>query len=157
MPQRQCDGGERHMEYDNEMAVSFKAIGENEAFARTVVSAFILGLDPCVREMNDIKTAVSEAVTNSIIHGYDNKEGIVRMWCGICQATVYIEVTDEGKGIEDIALAMEPLYTGRPDMERSGLGFTIMQSFMDDVKVESAVGKGTRVFMVKEIGKPEQE
>jgi len=146
------------MEYDNEMEVSFKAAGENEAFARTVVCAFILGLDPCIRDMNDIKTAVSEAVTNSIIHGYfGSKSGCVRLWCGISKTTVYIEVADDGKGIENIPLAMEPLYTGRPDMERSGLGFTIMQSFMDDVKVESAVGKGTRVFMSKQLGRAEQE
>ncbi len=140
------------MDYDNEMTLSFRAVSDNEKFARLAVSAFALQLDPAVSELTEIKTAVSEAVTNSIIHAYDNCEGIVNIWCGLKENFIYIEISDSGKGIENIETAVQPLFTTKPEEERSGLGFTIMQSFMDDMKVESAVGKGTKVTMEKKIG-----
>lgn len=140
------------MDYDNEMTLSFRAVSDNEKFARLAVSAFALQLDPAVSELTEIKTAVSEAVTNSIIHAYDNCEGIVNIWCGLKENFIYIEISDRGKGIENIETAVQPLFTTKPEEERSGLGFTIMQSFMDDMKVESAVGKGTKVTMEKKIG-----
>ena len=140
------------MDYDNEMTLSFRAVSDNEKFARLAVSAFVLPLDPAVSELTEIKTAVSEAVTNAIIHAYDNCEGIVNIWCGLKENFIYIEISDSGKGIENIETAVQPLFTTKPEEERSGLGFTIMQSFMDDMKVESAVGKGTKVTMEKKIG-----
>lgn len=140
------------MDYDNEMTLSFKAVSNNEKFARLAVSAFALQLDPAVSELTEIKTAVSEAVTNAIIHAYDNREGIVNVWCGLKENFIYIEISDNGKGIENIETAVQPLFTTKPDEERSGLGFTIMQSFMDNMKVESVVGKGTKVAMEKKIG-----
>ena len=140
------------MDYDNEMTLSFRAVSDNEKFARLAVSAFALQLDPAVSELTEIKTAVSEAVTNAIIHAYDNCEGIVNIWCGLKENFVYIEISDSGKGIENIETAVQPLFTTKPEEERSGLGFTIMQSFTDNMKVESAVGKGTKVTMEKKIG-----
>ncbi len=140
------------MDYDNEMTLSFRAVSNNEKFARLAVSAFALPLDPAVSELTEIKTAVSEAVTNAIIHAYDNCEGIVNVWCGLKENFIYIEISDSGKGIENIETAVQPLFTTKPEEERSGLGFTIMQSFMDNMKVESAVGKGTKVTMEKKIG-----
>lgn len=140
------------MDYDNEMTLSFRAVSDNEKFARLAVSAFVLPLDPAVSELTEIKTAVSEAVTNAIIHAYDNCEGIVNIWCGLKENFVYIEISDSGKGIENIETAVQPLFTTKPEEERSGLGFTIMQSFTDNMKVESAVGKGTKVTMEKKIG-----
>ncbi len=140
------------MDYDNEMTLSFRAVSANESFARVSVAAFALQLDPAVSEITEIKTAVSEAVTNSIIHAYDNSSGIVHIWCGCLQNRLYIEITDNGKGIENVNEAMEPLYTSKPEQERSGLGFTIMESFMDKMEVYSEVGKGTKVVMEKNIG-----
>ncbi len=140
------------MDYDNEMTLSFRAVSANESFARVSVAAFALQLDPAVSEITEIKTAVSEAVTNSIIHAYDNSSGIVHIWCGCSQNRLYIEITDNGKGIENVNEAMEPLYTSKPEQERSGLGFTIMESFMDKMEVYSEVGKGTKVVMEKNIG-----
>ncbi len=137
--------------YDNEMKVEFLSKPENESFARITIAAFIAQLDPTIDEVSDIKTAVSEAVTNSIIHAYDNENGIVKMSAKIFNNNLEIEVEDSGKGIEDINLAMKPLYTSKPNMERSGMGFTIMESFMDSVKVESSLGFGTRVVMKKKI------
>ena len=137
--------------YDNEMKVEFLSKPENESFARITIAAFIAQLDPTIDEVSDIKTAVSEAVTNSIIHAYDNENGIVKMSAKIFNNNLEIEVEDSGKGIEDINLAMKPLYTSKPNMERSGMGFTIMESFMDSVKVESSLGFGTRVVMEKKI------
>ena len=140
------------MDYDNEMTLSFRAVSANESFARVSVAAVALQLDPAVSEITEIKTAVSEAVTNSIIHAYDNSSGIVHIWCGCLQNRLYIEITDNGKGIENVNEAMEPLYTSKPEQERSGLGFTIMESFMDKMEVYSEVGKGTKVVMEKNIG-----
>ena len=124
--------------YDNEMKLEFVSKSNNESFARITVAAFAAQLDPTIEEISDIKTAVSEAVTNCIIHGYEDKEGI-------------IEISDSGKGIENIEMAKEPLYTSKPDLERSGMGFTIMESFMEDVRVESIVGLGTKVTMKNSI------
>ncbi len=137
--------------YDNEMKLEFSSKTCNEAFARITVAAFVSQLDPTIDELSDIKTAVSEAVTNSIIHGYDNDEGKVTITSKIFANTVEIEITDNGKGIENVELARRPLYTSKPNMERSGMGFTIMESFMDEVKVESALGLGTKVTMKKKI------
>ena len=137
--------------YDNEMRLEFLSKSSNEAFARIAVAAFASQLDPTIEEIADIKTAVSEAVTNSIIHGYENKEGIVRLHCMIKDNNIIIEVSDAGIGIEDINIAKEPLYTSKPNLERSGMGFTIMQSFMDELNVESVLNLGTKVTMRKAI------
>ena len=137
--------------YDNEMKLEFVSKTNNEAFARIAVAAFVSQLDPTIDELSDIKTAVSEAVTNSIIHGYENEEGIVKITAKLFGNNVEIEVSDNGKGISNIEEARKPLYTSKPNMERSGMGFTIMESFMDYVTVESAVGLGTKVTMKKKI------
>jgi stage II sporulation protein AB (anti-sigma F factor) len=133
----------------NEMKLEFLSKSSNEAFARVVAAAFASQLDPTLEELADIKTAVSEAVTNAIIHGYENKQGIIKMVCRLYEKSVEIEISDEGKGIEDIEQAMQPLYTSKPDMERSGMGFTVMESFMDVVKVHSKPGEGTTVILIK--------
>lgn len=137
--------------YENEMRLEFESKSDNEAFARISVAAFVASLDPTIEEISDIKTAVSEAVTNSIVHGYENSEGIVKLICKITGNTVTIEISDNGKGIENIEEARKPLYTSKPDLERSGMGFTIMESFMDETKVESILGMGTKVTMKKTI------
>jgi stage II sporulation protein AB (anti-sigma F factor) len=137
--------------YDNEMKLEFTSKTSNEAFARITVAAFASQLDPNIDELSDIKTAISEAVTNSIIHGYENEEGIVKIFARIFANTLEVEISDNGKGIENVEMAMKPLYTSKPNLERSGMGFTIMESFMDDIKVESAIGIGTRVIMKKKI------
>lgn len=141
--------------YENEMKLEFLSKSNNEAFARISVAAFVAQLDPTIEEISDIKTAVSEAVTNSIVHGYEDTEGIVKLICKIIGNSVTIEISDNGKGIEDIEEARKPLYTSKPDLERSGMGFTIMESFMDDIKVESIVGMGTKITMKKLIKKDE--
>lgn len=138
---------------NNFMKLEFASKSNNEAFARITVAAFASQLDPSIEELADIKTAVSEAVTNSIIHGYEEKEGIVKVECRLLEDTITIEISDTGKGIEDIEIAKEPLYTSKPDLERSGMGFTIMESFMDEMKVESVLGLGTKVTMKKTIKK----
>ncbi|WP_244833306.1 anti-sigma F factor [Clostridium sp. BJN0001] len=136
--------------FDNKISIEFISKSENEAFARVAISAFIAQIDPLVDEITDVKTAVSEAVTNSIIHGYEGKEdGIIRIDAELYNNIVTISVLDKGKGIKDIKKAMQPLYTSRPDLERSGMGFTVMQSFMDDVKVESEEGNFTKVIIKK--------
>ena len=137
--------------YDNEMKLEFLSKSNNEAFARITVAAFVAQLDPTIEELADIKTAVSEAVTNCIIHGYENTEGIVKIKGKIIKNNVEIEISDTGKGIENIELARKPLYTTKGNLERSGMGFTIMESFMDEVDVESVVGLGTKVTMRKVI------
>ena len=137
--------------YDNEMKLEFLSKSSNEAFARIAVAAFASQLDPTIEEIADIKTAVSEAVTNCIIHGYENTLGIVKLHCILDGNELTIEVSDTGVGIEDIAIAKEPLYTSKPNLERSGMGFTIMQSFMDELNVESIVGLGTKVTMKRKI------
>lgn len=135
----------------NEMSIEFDSDSRNESFARMVIAAFVSQLDPTMEELADIKTAVSEAVTNSIIHGYQNGAGKIGMKCKLDGATIYIEVTDKGVGIGNIEQAMEPLYTSRPDLERSGMGFSFMEAFMDHLKVESTVGAGTIIYMEKTI------
>ena len=131
------------------MKLEFSSKSNNESFARITVAAFAAQLDPSVEELADIKTAVSEAVTNSIIHGYEDKEGIIKIECKLFENSIEIEISDNGKGIEDIKKAREPLYTSKPNMERSGMGFTIMESFMDEVEIESLLGLGTKVTMKK--------
>ena len=137
--------------YENKMQLEILSKSNNEAFARITVAAFAAQLDPTIEEISDIKTAVSEAVTNSIIHGYENKEGIIKIDAYLFENAIRIEISDQGKGIEDIDIAREPLYTTKPDLERSGMGFTIMDSFMDELKIESVVGMGTKVTMEKRI------
>jgi len=141
----------------NEMKLEFISKSNNEAFARISVAAFVSQLDPTIEEISDIKTAVSEAVTNSIVHGYEDTLGIVTLICKIHEDEISIEISDNGKGIEDIDIAKQPLYTTRPNLERSGMGFTIMESFMDDLQVESVLGIGTKVTMKKKIKKTEEE
>ena len=141
---------------DNEMKLEFISKSNNEAFARISVAAFVSQLDPTIEEMSDIKTAVSEAVTNSIVHGYEDKLGIVTLICKIHEDEVYIEISDNGKGIENIEMAKQPLYTTKPNLERSGMGFTIMESFMDQLNVESVLGIGTKVTMRKKIKQTEE-
>ena len=138
-------------EIENEMKLEFISKSANEAFARITVAAFAAQLDPTIEELADIKTAVSEAVTNCIIHGYDKKQGIVKIFARLKENEILIEISDKGKGIENIDIAKEPLYTTKPNLERSGMGFTIMESFMDEVDVESVVGLGTKVTMRKVI------
>ena len=142
--------------YENEMKLEFLSKSNNEAFARIAVAAFASQLDPTLEELADIKTAVSEAVTNCIIHGYEDMEGTVKIECKIYDNTLEIEISDSGKGIEDIKIAREPLYTSKPNLERSGMGFTIMESFMDEMKVESILEMGTKVTMKKAIKKYEK-
>ena len=142
--------------FKNEMKLEFISKSSNEAFARLTVAAFASQLDPTLEELADIKTAVSEAVTNCIIHGYDKKQGIVKVVAKLTENEIFIEISDKGKGIEDIEEAKEPLYTTKPDLERSGMGFTIMESFMDRMEVESILGLGTKVTMSKKI-KPKQD
>ena len=135
---------------ENRVCIEFESRSQNEGFARVAVSAFVSQLDPTIEEIADVKTAVSEAVTNSIIHGYENKkEGIIRIEASISSNEVTITIIDNGRGIKDVEQAREPLYTSRPDLERSGMGFTVMETFMDSLNVESEFGKGTRVIMKK--------
>lgn len=136
-------------QFENEMKLEFLSKSSNEAFARITVAAFASQLDPTIEELADIKTAVSEAVTNCIIHGYENRIGIVKVYAKLIKNEITIEISDNGKGIENIEMAKEPLYTTKPNLERSGMGFTIMESFMDEMKVESILGIGTKVTMKK--------
>lgn len=136
----------------NEMKVIFDSCSENESFARMVISAFVARLDPTLEELADIKTAVSEAVTNSIIHGYGGASGDIEMRGRIDGREVSVEILDFGVGIEDIEKAMEPMFTTRPDIDRSGMGFAFMEAFMDNLEVESKPGEGTRIIMKKRLG-----
>ena len=155
--------------YQNEMEITFDAISDNEAFARVAVAAFVTHLNPTLEELSDIKTAVSEAVTNAIIHGYENihgysrsdggrpadeiiHEGKVTIHCVLDKDLLHIDVSDQGIGMEDIDQAMEPLFTTRPELERSGMGFAFMEAFMDELEVESAPNQGTTIHMTKKIG-----
>ena len=137
--------------FDNEMKLEFISKSSNEAFARVAVAAFAAQLDPTIEELADIKTAVSEAVTNSIIHGYEDKQGLIKVMCRLMGNKIIIEISDKGKGIEDIEAAKEPLYTTKPNLERSGMGFTIIESFMDSMEIESILGLGTKVTMTKTV------
>lgn len=143
--------------YDNEMKLEFMSKSCNEAFARITVAAFASQLDPTIEELSDIKTSVSEIVTNSIIHAYDTPDGIIKIISKIIDDTVIIEISDTGKGIEDIELARKPLYTSKAELERSGMGFTIVENFMDELKIESIVGLGTKITMKKKISKIDKE
>jgi len=139
------------MDYTNEMMLEIDSQSLNESFARMVIAGFVAQLDPTIEEIADIKTAISEAVTNSIIHGYNSGKGKIKIYCKISNRDVYIEVSDNGVGIENIEKAMEPLYTSRPELERSGMGFAFMEAFMDDLEVESKVNIGTTIKMKKQI------
>ena len=136
-----------------EMKLEFDSRSANEAFARVTVASFMTQLNPTLEEVSDVKTAVSEAVTNAIIHGYENHVNKVRIYAGIEGRTLHLEISDRGVGIPDVKKAMEPLYTTRPELERSGMGFSFMEAFMDEVQVESEPGKGTIVRMKKIIGR----
>ncbi len=141
------------MKNTNEMEFVFDSKSVNEGFARVAVAAFMTQLNPTLEEVADVKTAVSEAVTNAIIHGYEKRVNKIRIHCWLEEQTLYIEVEDYGKGIANVEKAMQPLFTTKPEMERSGMGFSFMEAFMDGITVESELGKGTVVKMYKEIGK----
>jgi stage II sporulation protein AB (anti-sigma F factor) len=142
----------RNMEIRNFMSLQFASRSENEGFARVAVAAFIAQLDPTMNELTDIKTVVSEAVTNAIIHGYDNAPTeIISISVEIIGEQITITVEDKGAGIADLDLARQPLFTSKPELERSGMGFTIMENFMDEIEIISGVGKGTIVTMTKRI------
>ena len=138
----------------NEMNVEFDSVAKNESFVRVIVASFITSTNPTLEEVSDIKTAVSEAVTNAIIHGYEKGAGKIWIRTVVEDRSVYIEVRDKGIGIADVKQAMEPLFTTKPEEERSGMGFSFMEAFMDRLEVESAAGEGTVVKMWKEIGAP---
>ena len=145
------------MKIKNEVKVILLSKSANESFARVTAASFASQLDPTVEEISDIKTAVTEAVTNCIVHAYRDVTGKIEMLIRIDDDdTFYINIKDKGCGIEDVKKAMEPMFTTRPDEERSGLGFIVMESFMDTLKVRSTVGKGTSVIMTKRIGKDEE-
>ena len=141
------------MKNTNEMELVFDSRSANESFARVTVAAFMTSLNPTVEEVADVKTAVSEAVTNAIIHGYENEVHNFYIRCRTEEKTLYLEIEDKGKGIEDVEKAMEPLFTTKPEIERAGMGFSFMEAFMDELEVESEPGKGTIVKMQKTIGK----
>lgn len=134
----------------NELKMSFPSLSENERFSRLAVSGFLSQLNPQIDELSEIKTAVSEGVTNCIVHAYRNVAGIIFMQVRIMEkGKIYIKIRDKGCGIPDIKKAMEPLFTTAPDEERAGLGFAVMESFMDKIKVRSSEGKGTTIIMEK--------
>ena len=136
----------------DKFVLKFSSVSSNESFARSVIGIFALRVNPSVAFLTDIKTAVSEAVTNCIVHGYPDKDGEIIMEGYIEDGYIHINVFDFGVGIENLSEALEPFYTSKEDEERSGMGFTIMKSFMDDVKVVSVKGEGTKVYMTKKIG-----
>lgn len=151
-----------NMEFLNEMKICFQARSENESFARVAVAGFLTYLNPTVEELEDIKTAVSEAVTNAIIHGYESCASSIVYVSGMLYRDeegylLQVIVEDIGKGIEDVEKAMEPMFTTKPEMERAGMGFAFMEAFMDDVQVQSEVMKGTTVTLSKRLGKCEEE
>ena len=137
---------------DNRMHLTFPSRSQNESFARSVAAAFASQANPTIEELSDIRTAVSEAVTNAIIHGYEARQGAIRMECLLENDELTIVVHDDGVGISNIELARQPFYTTRPELERSGMGFTVMEAFMNEVDVTSSPGKGTTVTMKKRIG-----
>ena len=140
------------MSYKNNMKLRFSALSENESFARVCIASFCSVLNPTLEELNDIKTAVSEAVTNCVVHAYPNVKGDVEINAEICDNELYISITDFGVGIKDVEKAREPFYTTCPTKERSGMGFTVMEGFMDKVMVESKEKKGTTVTLIKRLG-----
>lgn len=136
----------------NWMQLEFRAVSENEQLARIAVASFITPLNPTLEEMADVKTAISEAVTNAIIHGYEEQEGTVYIRCRLDGDLLEVEVEDKGKGIMDIEQAMEPMFTTKPERDRSGMGFSFMEAFMDELEVTSIPGAGTTVVMKKKLG-----
>lgn len=140
------------MENTNEMMIEFDSRSCNEGFARVAVAAFCTQMNPTLEEVADIKTAISEAITNAIIHGYENQVHKIRIECRIVEHDLYVTVIDHGKGIPDVKKAMEPLYTTKPELERSGMGFAFMEAFMDEIAVASQPGEGTEVHMRKRVG-----
>ncbi|MDO5345030.1 MAG: anti-sigma F factor [Lachnospiraceae bacterium] len=145
------------MSKENEMKLEFDSRSCNEGFARVAVAAFLTQLNPTLEEVADVKTALSEAVTNAIIHGYEGRVEKIVIRCRICGQKIEIEVMDQGAGIPDVKQAMEPLFTTREDCERAGMGFSFMEAFMDTLEVTSAPGEGTRVKMTKYIGRSRGE
>ena len=145
------------MKESNEMKLEFDSRSSNEGFARVAVAAFLTQLNPTFEEVADVKSAVSEADTNAIIHGYGNEIHKITINCTTCEDELCLEVIDQGRGIPDVEKAMEPLFTTAPEQERSGMGFSFMEAFMDELKVESEVGKGTKVSMKKKIGRRDSE
>lgn len=144
--------------HTNFMELRFNARSENEAFARVAVAAFLSQLDPTMEDLTDIKTVVSEAVTNSIIHGYEeNPEGVIYIRAEIEGTKICIQITDQGHGIADVMEARQPLYTSKPELERSGMGFTIMENFMDEVMIHSKLGEGTTIHLVKQLTPQSQQ
>ena len=140
------------MQVTNYITLEFPSRSANEGFARSAIAAFAVQLDPTLEELGDIKTAVSEAVTNAIIHGYPDEVRTVIVRSRLTDQLLELWVSDEGTGIANVQKAMEPLYTTRPELERSGMGFMFMEAFMDQIHVESAPGVGTTVYMKKQIG-----
>ena len=136
---------------NNRMFLKIKAIPENVGFIRNVVASFAVPVDPSLETISDIKTAISEAVTNAVVHGYKNREGDVSVDAEIIDTKLYIKISDTGVGIDNVEKAMEDFFTTEKEDERSGLGFTIMKTYMDTLKVESKIGAGTAVFMTKEL------
>lgn len=141
------------MENTNEMTIIFDSRPVNEGLCRVAVASFCTQLNPTLEEVADLKTAVSEAVTNCIIHGYEGEIHKIKVECRLFGREIQVDIMDEGVGIPDVAKAMEPLFTTKPEKDRSGMGFTFMEAFMDEVSVESQVGKGTTVHMKKVIGR----
>ncbi|MBR3153130.1 MAG: anti-sigma F factor [Clostridia bacterium] len=137
------------------MNLEFLSKSCNESFARLAVAAFASQLDPTIEELSDIKTSISEVVTNCIIHAYDSDDEIIKIHCKIKDNVIIIEVSDTGRGIEDVEQARKPLYTSKAELERSGMGFTIMENFMDEIKIESIVGIGTKVTLKKVVKREE--
>ncbi len=145
------------MENKNKMTLTFLSKSINESFARTVAGCFVLQLNPSVSEVSDIKTAVSEAVTNCIVHGYPNCVGEITMEGIIEGNTIHINIFDNGVGIENVEEATQPFFTTKADEERAGMGFTIMRSFMDDIVIQSSLGQGTKIYMTKKIKLDEED
>lgn len=135
----------------NYMRLEIPALSENESFARVAVGAFMARLNPTLEEISDVKTAVSEAVTNAVVHGYENRPGVIEIRAEVSEDAITVEVEDRGRGIADVALALQPFFTSRPEHERSGMGFTVMRTFMDTLDVDSEVGRGTTVRMTKKL------
>lgn len=133
------------------MKLEIPSLSENEAFARVVVAAFASRLDPTLEEISDLKTAVSEAVTNAIIHAYEDRVGLIIITASLEKNKLTVEIADFGVGIEDIEQARRPFYTSKPELERSGMGFTIMENFMDEISIQSEKGQGTMITLVKHV------
>lgn len=141
---------------EQQMRLQFSACPENEQFARMVITAYLMDRNPTLDELEDVKTAVSEAVTNAIIHGYEDADGEVTLTCTKAGAQITVTVADQGKGIGDIERAREPFYTTKPEAERSGMGFSFMEAFMDELQIDSSADTGTTITMKKTLRQPER-